>query len=61
MKSVVTEAIKYSPGCIPHHRLDPLDAMAQTAYSSAGFRATGLLEWLASSIPLASGRSLRTN
>jgi malate dehydrogenase len=37
MKSVVTEAIKYSPGCILIIVSNPLDAMAQTAYKLSGF------------------------
>jgi len=37
MKSVVTEAIKYSPGCILVIVSNPLDAMAQTAYKLSGF------------------------
>ena len=36
MKSVVTEAIKYSPGCILIIVSNPLDAMAQTAYKLSG-------------------------
>src|SRR6266478_4542803 len=37
MKSVVTEAVKYSPGCILIIVSNPLDAMAQTAYKLSGF------------------------
>lgn len=36
MKSVVNEAIKYSPGCILIIVSNPLDAMAQTAYKLSG-------------------------
>jgi len=59
MKSVVTEAIKYSPGCILIIVSNPLDAMAQTAYKLSGFPRNRVIVWRACWIRSASGLSLR--
>jgi malate dehydrogenase len=60
MKTVVGEAVKYSPNCILIVVSNPLDAMAQAAYKMSGFPRERVIG-MAGLIPPAFGRSLPRN